>query len=149
MPMVRAVGRGESSTIPSMTASQLDDAHYGAAQYPGSSLAHDGVGPRRRLHSPRTERMAERVEVTPSAMSVQTQKKTPLVLTILRPTILVPCICRTRTPNPKIPPMSVTIYPDRRSASTSVPYSQTTRMSTPPREETPPVSIPREISSVQ
>src|SRR6266478_7970042 len=45
MPMVRAVGRGESSTIPFMTASQLDDAHYDAAEYQGSSLAHDGAGP--------------------------------------------------------------------------------------------------------
>jgi hypothetical protein len=65
--------------------------------------------------------MAEKVEVTPSAMSVETQKKIPLVLAILRPTIPAPCMWRIRTPNPKIPPMSVMMYPDRRPASTSVP----------------------------
>jgi hypothetical protein len=38
--------------------------------------------------------------------------------------------------------------PDRRPASISVPYSQTTGMSTPTRVETPPGSIPRTMSSV-
>src|SRR5438445_13010236 len=39
-----------------------------------------------RPHRPRAERMIEKVEVTPSAMSVQTQKKTPLELAMLPPT---------------------------------------------------------------
>jgi len=40
---------------------------------------------RRRLHSPRTERMTEKSAVTPIARSVQTKKKCPLEL----PTLLV------------------------------------------------------------
>ena len=38
---------------------------------------------RRRPHRPRAERMTEKAEVTPSAMSVQTQKKIPLEWAIL------------------------------------------------------------------
>jgi hypothetical protein len=44
----------------------------------------DWVG--RRPHRPRAERMMEMVEVRPSAMSVQTQKKSPLEWAILPPT---------------------------------------------------------------
>jgi hypothetical protein len=46
----------------------------------------DGEARPCRLHSPRTERMTEKIAVTPSAISVQTQKKTPLELAILPPT---------------------------------------------------------------
>src|SRR2546423_882459 len=42
--------------------------------------------PHCRLHSPRAARMTEKVEVAPSAIRVQTQKKTPLELAILPPT---------------------------------------------------------------
>ena len=38
-------------------------------------------------------------------------------------------------------------YPDRRSASISVPYSQTTRTSTTGRFESPPGDIPWTMSS--
>jgi hypothetical protein len=93
--------------------------------------------------------MPEKIAVTPSARSVQTQKKIPLELAILPPTSPAPLMWMTRTPNPKRDPRRVMIYPDRRSASASVPYSQTTRMSAPPRPETPPGEIPRTISSAQ
>jgi hypothetical protein len=43
-------------------------------------------GVRRRLHSPRTERMTEMSAVTPSAMIVQMNKKAPLDLAISPPT---------------------------------------------------------------
>src|SRR2546427_10968109 len=62
--------------------------------------------PRCRPHRPRAERMMEKVEVTPSAMSVQTQKKTPLELAILPPTSPAPLMWMTRTPNPLIDPSS-------------------------------------------
>ena len=55
----------------------------------------------------------------------------------------------TRTPNPLIDPSSMMTYADRRSPSTSVPYSQMTRISTPTRPETPPVALPRTMSSAQ
>ena len=91
----------------------------------------------------------EKVEVTPSAMSVQTQKKTPPELAILPPTSPAPLMWMTRTPNPPIDPRSMMMNPDRRSASTNVPYNQTTRMSTPKSPETPPVENPRTMSSAQ
>ncbi len=67
--------------------------------------------PRCRPHRPRAERMMEMVEVTPSAMSVQTQKKTPLELAILPPTSPAPLMWITRTPNPPIDPRSMITYP--------------------------------------
>ena len=54
----------------------------------------------------------EKVEVTPSAMSVQTQKKTPLELAILPPTSPAPLMWMTRTPNPPIDPRSMMTYPE-------------------------------------
>ena len=91
------------------------------------------------------------VEMAPSARSVQTQKKIRIspALAILPPTSPAPRIWRIRTPSPKIPPRSMMMYPDRRSASTSVPQSQTTRISTPKRPETPHVSTRRATSSAQ
>ena len=86
--------------------------------------------PRRKLHSPRAERMTEKMPVTPSAMSVQTQKQTPLELAIAPPTSPDPIMCTTGTSNPRSDPRMMMTYPDRRSASTSVPYSQTTKMGT-------------------
>ena len=49
--------------------------------------------PRRRLHSPRTDKMTPNNPVTPSASSVHTKKKCPLVFTIrlATPTPL-PCV---------------------------------------------------------
>src|ERR1043166_1242922 len=52
-------------------------------------------------------------------------------------------------PNPRSDPRRMMTYPDRRSASTSVPYSQTTRMGTATRFEIPPFSIPRMMSPVR
>jgi len=46
-------------------------------------------------------------------------------------------------------PRRMMTYPDRRSASTSVPYSQTTRMGTAMRFESVHGSIPRTMSSVK
>jgi hypothetical protein len=46
----------------------------------------------RRLQSPRTERMTEKSAVTPSVMSVQTQKKIPLEFAIL-PQQVPPATC--------------------------------------------------------
>src|SRR5260370_6680247 len=51
---------------------------FGLLDYPG--------WPRRRLHSPRAERMTEKSAVTPSAISVQTKKNAPLELAMLPPT---------------------------------------------------------------
>ena len=70
--------------------------------------------------------MAEKLEVTPSTMSDQTQKKTLLEVAILPPINPFPVMWRTRTPKPKIPPTIVMMYLDRRSGSNSVPHSQTT-----------------------
>jgi hypothetical protein len=47
------------------------------------------------------------------------------------------------------PERKMMTYPDRRSASTSVPYSQTTQMSTAPRLGSVPGAIPRTMSSVR
>jgi len=49
----------------------------------------------------------ERVEVTPSATSVQTQKKIPLELAILLPTSPTPLMWRMSTPSPLIDPRSM------------------------------------------
>jgi hypothetical protein len=84
--------------------------------------------------------MREKVAVTPSARSVQTKKKPPLDLAI-SPTPL-PLMWMIGTPDPRSDPRRRMTYPDRRSASASVAYSQTTRMSTPTRFESPPGSIP-------
>ncbi|HBY64752.1 MAG TPA: hypothetical protein DEH78_33455 [Solibacterales bacterium] len=62
---------------------------------------------------------------------------------------LLPIMWTTGTPDPRIDPRSMITYPDRRSASTSVPKSQTTRMSTPKRMERPPGAIPRTMSSAR
>jgi hypothetical protein len=93
--------------------------------------------------------MTEKIAVTPSAMSVQTQKKTPAELAILPPTSPAPIMWMTGTADPPSDPRRMMTCPDRRSASTSVPYSQTTRMSTPTRVLTPPGSIPRTMSSAR
>jgi len=83
-------------------------------------------------------------------MSVQTKKKAPLDLAMLPPTPTpFPIMWMTGTTNPRSDPRRMMTYPDRRSASTSVPYSQTTRISTPKRFETPPEAIPRMMSSVR
>jgi hypothetical protein len=68
--------------------------------------------------------MREKIAVTPSARSVQTEKA-PLDLAIPAP-----AVCTTGMDDPRSDPRRMMTYPDRRSASTSVPYSQTTRMST-------------------
>ena len=78
--------------------------------------------PRRRLHSPRAERMREKTAVTPSAMNVQTQKKIPLEPTILPPTSPAPLMWARGMTDPRSDPRSMMTYPDRRSASASVPY---------------------------
>src|SRR6266704_6887611 len=89
-----------------------------------------------RLHSPRAERMTEKSPVTPIAISVQTKKKCPLELPMLlvTPTPF-PFMWAMGTTNEKSPPRRVMMYPDRRSASTSVPYSQKTKMGTAVRFE--------------
>src|SRR5262249_19790972 len=51
--------------------------------------------------------------------------------------------------SPRSDPRRMMTYPDRRSASTSVPYSQVTRMGTAMRFESPPFSIPRTMSSAR
>src|SRR5438094_5500997 len=109
----------------------------GDANFHGSGACYRDW-PRYRLHSPSAERMAENAPVTPSARSVQTQKKIPLELTILPPTSPAPLMWRARTPNAPSDPRSMMTWPDRRSASTSVPYSQMTRLRPPPRPETVP-----------
>src|SRR5262245_26881192 len=95
-----------------------------------------------RLHNPRTERMTEKSAVTPTAMIVQMKKKAPLDFAISPPTPF-PIMWMTGTANPSSDPRRMMMYPDRRSASTRVPYSQTTRMGTAVRFESPPFSKPR------
>jgi len=48
----------------------------------------------------------------------------------------------TGMPNPRSDPTSMMTYPDRRSASTSVPYSQITRTGTATRVEPPASGVP-------
>src|SRR6186997_3312200 len=64
---------------------------------PGATLQRFQVlaekrAPRLILHSSRAARIAVMLEIDPSAISVITQKKIPLVPAILRPTIPVPCM---------------------------------------------------------
>jgi major intrinsic protein len=94
------------------------------------------------------DRTRESIAVTPSAMSVQTQKKTPLELAILPPTSPAPLLWTTGTPDPRIDARRMMTYPDRRPPSTSVPYIQTTRMSTPAKVEVHLISIPVTNTSV-
>src|SRR5882724_2908395 len=103
-----------------------------------------------RLHSPPAERMTEKSPVTPIAISVQTKKKCPLELPMLlvTPTPF-PLMWAMGTINEKSPPRRVMMYPDRRSASTSVPYSQKTKMGTAVRFVSFPGSIPRTMSSAR
>jgi len=68
--------------------------------------------------------------VTPSAWSVQIKKQAPLDLAIAPPTPA-PFIRMTGPTNPRSDPRRMIAYPDRLSASTSVPYSQMTRMGPP------------------
>jgi hypothetical protein len=87
--------------------------------------------PLRRLQSPRTERMTEKSAVTPTAMSVQMKKKAPLELATRLPCITpFPIMWRTGMTNEKSEARSMMTYPDRRPASTSVPYSQMTQTGT-------------------
>ena len=74
------------------------------------------------LHSPRTERMMENTPSTPSAKSVKRKKKLP-GLTMLN--VPAPLKCMTGMLTAAIPTMRVVMYPDRRSVSSSVPYSKT------------------------
>jgi hypothetical protein len=60
-----------------------------------------------RLHSPRAERMTEKIAVTPSARSVQTKKK-PLDLAIPAP-----FMWTTGTTRPRSDPRMMMTYPDR------------------------------------
>src|SRR4029450_2658136 len=103
-----------------------------------------------RLHSPRTERMTEKSPVTPIAISVHTKKKAPLVwpMLLVTPTPF-PLMWARGTTNEKSPPRRVMMYPDRRSASTSVPYSQKTKMGTALRFVSFPGSNPRTMSSAR
>jgi hypothetical protein len=48
----------------------------------------------------------------------------------------------TGMPSAKSDPTSIMMYPDRRSASTIVPYSQTTRMGIRTRVEPPASGVP-------
>jgi hypothetical protein len=48
--------------------------------------------------------MMEKVEITPSAMRVQTRRKTPLEVAIVPPTSPAPVTWMTKTPNPAIDP---------------------------------------------
>ena len=48
----------------------------------------------------------------------------------------------TGMPDARSDPTSMMMYPDRRSASTSVPYSQMTRMGTATRVEPPASGVP-------
>ncbi len=75
-----------------------------------------------RLHSPRAERMTEKSPVTPSVIIVQMKKKAPLDLAIpLATPTPAPFMWRTGGANARSALRSMMMYPDRRSASTSVP----------------------------
>jgi hypothetical protein len=103
---------------------------------------------RRSLHNPFAERMKEKSEVTPSAMSVQTKKKAPLDLAISAPTPA-PIMWTTGTDNPRSDRTRMMMYPDLRSMSTRVPYNQTVRIGKAMRFEVPPFSNPRVMSSAR
>jgi hypothetical protein len=94
--------------------------------------------------------MKEKRPVTPIAISVQTKKKCPpeLARLLATPTPF-PLMWTMGTTNEKSPPRRVMMYPDRRSASTSAPYNQTTKMGTAVRFESFPGSIPRTMSSAR
>jgi hypothetical protein len=92
--------------------------------------------------------MRENVEIVHNAMFCHTQKKDPLEsAAILPPTSPIPHMWTMGIPVPKIATISIMIYPDRRPASTSVPYSHTARITTGMTILNPPCSIPRAISS--
>src|SRR5258707_15249466 len=101
-----------------------------------------------RLHSPRTERMAEKSPSTPIASSVQTKKNCPLEpASLLATPTPFPFMWTEGTTNEKSDRRSMMMYPDRRSASTSVPYSQTTEKGTTiMRFASPPGSHPYTMS---
>jgi hypothetical protein len=94
--------------------------------------------------------MTEKSPVTPIAISVQTKKKCPLewprLLATPKP---LPLTWARGTTNAKSPPRRVMMYPDRRSKSTSVPYSQTTKVGTAKRFVAVPGSNPRTMSSAR
>jgi hypothetical protein len=92
--------------------------------------------------------MTEKSAVTPSARSVQIKKKAPPDLAIATPTAA-PFMWMMGTTNARSDPGRMMTYPDRPSASTNVPYSQTTKIGTAMRFESVPGSIPRTISSVR
>jgi hypothetical protein len=84
--------------------------------------------------------------VTASAQRVKMKKRAPsgdLASVRLTPVIM----WATPGTAPKSEPRSMITYPDRRSPSVSVPYSQTTKMPTPIRFAGPTLSIPRATSS--
>ncbi len=93
--------------------------------------------------------MREKIAVTWSVIRVQTQKKIPLELAILPPTSPFPIMWMTGTPDPRIDPRRIIMYPDLLPASMVVPYSQTTIMRTPLTFLTPPGSNPRRMSSLR
>src|SRR5215471_8108431 len=105
-----------------------------------------------RLHSPRTERMAEKSPVTPIAMSVQTKRTAPLELAMRLPAPTpFPLMWMRGTTRTRSEKSRLMTYPDRRSARTrtSVAYSQRTTKGTAARLETTPFSNPRTMSSAR
>ena len=74
--------------------------------------------PRRRLHSPRTDRTIEKSPVMPAAMSVQTQKNIPLLPAILPPTSPAPRMWASGMSDASSDPRRMMMYPDRRPDST-------------------------------
>src|SRR6476646_7639087 len=79
----------------------------------------------REFHSPRMASIAEKPDVTPSARRITTKNRPPAELASREPDMWTP-----RTTIPRSEPRRIMTYPDRRSASTNVPYIQTTMMST-------------------
>src|SRR5258708_3363505 len=94
--------------------------------FPCSGCLHYRDRRHSRLHSKRAERMTEKSPITPIAIRVQTKKKCPLEwpMRLVTPTPF-PFMWTTGTTNEKSDPRNMMIYPDRRSASTSAPHSQT------------------------
>jgi len=82
----------------------------------------------------------------PSAKSVKRKKKPPLDFAMLP--IPVPLRWMAGMPTAKIPTTRVLMYPDRRSASSSVPYSKTATTAKAMLVTGPALSIPRTMSSV-